>query len=88
MEAKRYRMLQTAEDVNETITDEHLNEVIDWFEGERNMPTEDFLNRLFPRYGSIVDSEGREIDLDQLDNEAARRIMSRARKLRKEREEA
>ena len=81
-----YRRLETAEEVDEFITDEHLNSAIDWFDDQRSMPTDDFLDRLFPRYGSLTDGDGRELDLDQLDNPAARRIMSRARKLRKERE--
>jgi len=84
---RQFRMLQTAEEVDELITDEMLNSALDWFDDEPKMPTDEFLDRLFPRYGEKLDPEGREIDLDQLDNAAARRIMSRARKLRKERNE-
>lgn len=81
-----YRLLQTAEEVDEFISDEELNSALDWFDDERSMPTDDFLDRLFPRYSTLVDNEGKTLDLDQLDNPAAKRIMSRARKLRKERE--
>lgn len=83
----KYRMLQTAEEVDEFISDELLNSAIDWFEGEPKMPTEDFLDRLFPKYGDIYDTDGHALDLDQLDNPAARRIMARARRLRKERDQ-
>lgn len=84
---KNYRMLQTAEEVDELISDELLNGALDWFHDEPRMPTDEFLDRLFPRYGDIYDPDGRPLDLDQLDNAAARRIMARARKLRKERDE-
>lgn len=82
-----FRMLQTAEEVDELISDSLLNDTLDWFPEGEKMPTDEFLDRLFPRYGSILDPEGREIDLDQMDNAAARRIMARARRLRKERDE-
>ena len=82
----QYRILQTAAEVDEFISDEHLNSALDWFDGEPKMATDDFLDRLFPRYSSLCDSDGRLLDLDQMDNEAAKRIMLRARKLRKERE--
>jgi len=81
-----YRMLQTADEVDEIITDAMLDEALDWFDDERSVPTDEYLDRLFPRHGAIVDAEGREVDLDSLDNPAARRIMSRARKLRRERD--
>jgi hypothetical protein len=80
------RLLQTAEEVDQLISDGDLNSALDWFDDEPRMPTDEFLDRLFPRYGGPLDSDGRELDLDQLDNSAARRIMSRARQLRRERE--
>ncbi len=86
MSETRYRMLQTGEEVDEIITDADLESALDWFDDEPRMGTADFLDRLFPRYGTLKDSQGAEVDLDQLDNPAARRIMSRARRLRKERE--
>jgi hypothetical protein len=81
-----YRLLQTKEEVDELISDDLLNNTVDWFDGQPTMPTDEFLDRLFPRHGHLYDGDGRELDIDQLDNEAARRIMSRARKLRKERD--
>lgn len=81
-----YRLLQTAEEVDRWISDDDLNSALDWFDNERGMGTADYLDRLFPRYGGPTDDEGNELDLDQLDNAAARRIMSRARRLRKERD--
>lgn len=81
-----YRLLQTAEEVDQFLTDDDLNSALDWFDDEPKMGTEEFLDRLFPRYGGPSDSDDNELDLDQLDNAAARRIMARARKLRKERD--
>jgi hypothetical protein len=81
-----FRLLQTAEEVDALISDEDLNSAIDWFDDQRTMPTDEFLDRLVPRYGGLTDEQGNELDLDQMDNDAARRIMSRARRLRKERE--
>lgn len=87
MTEKTYYMLQTAEDVDGLITDEQLDAALDWFEDEPKLPTSDFLDRLFPRYSGPPGPDGYdECDLDQMDNEAARRIMARARKLRRERE--
>lgn len=85
-DTERYRELLTADEVDRFISDEALNGALDWFDGEPRMSTEEYLDRLFPRYGGIVDDEGATLDLDQLDNEAARRIMSRARSLRRERD--
>lgn len=79
-------MLHTAAEVDAFIGDDDLNEALDWFDDEPKMPTDEYLDRLFPRYGGLRDNQGRELDLDQLDNAAARRIMSRARSLRRERE--
>lgn len=83
---RRYVTLETADQVDRYITDDELDEALDWFDDEPNMPTSDFLDRLFPRYGGPTDETGAELDLDSLDNEAARRIMRRARTLRKERD--
>ena len=83
-----YRNLRTADEVDRYITDADLDSAVDWFDGEPKMPTDEYLDRLFPRYGrGITDEAGRELDMDSLDNEAARRIMSRARKLRRERDQ-
>lgn len=82
-----YLTLTTAEQVDRFITDDDLNEALDWFDDEPRMATDEFLDRLFPRYGGPRDDQGRELDLDQMDNDAARRIMARARALRKERED-
>jgi hypothetical protein len=86
MEDKTYRMLHTAEEVDELISDQEISDTVDWFDNEPTMPVSDFLDRMFSRYGGPTDSDGNELDIDQLDNPAARRIMSRARKLRKERD--
>ena len=83
MYEKKFRLLQTAAEVDEYITDADLDSTVDWFDNEPSMPTDEFFDRLL---GTLTDNEGSFLDLDQLDNEAAKRIMSRARKLRRERE--
>ena len=45
---KSYRLLQTAEEVDEFLTDSDLNDALDWFDDEPKMGTGDFLDRLFP----------------------------------------
>jgi hypothetical protein len=86
MSETEYRQLKTADEVDRYISDDDLNSAIDWFDDRRGMPTDEFLDRLFPRYGSLKDEAGAELDLTDMDNPAARRIMSRARALRKERD--
>jgi len=88
MTEKTYYMLQTADEVDAWISDDQLEGELDWFPDGEPMPTDEYLDRLFTRYGGPecpLDGYD-ECDLDSLDNEAARRIMARARKLRKERD--
>ena len=87
MDEKRYYMLQTAEEAD-MISDAEIESAVDWFDGETSMPRDEFFDRLFSRYsGPTCRIEGYdEFDLDQLDNAAARRLIARARKNRKERD--
>lgn len=87
MTDKKYYLLQTAEDVDTHITDEEIDEALAWFNDEPKMPAEEFMDRLFSKYGGpkFKGEEYDEVDLDQMDNDAARRLMSRARRMRKER---
>jgi hypothetical protein len=75
-----YKMLQTEEDVTDEILG-CLDGALDWFEDERGVPTEDFIDRLCKTYLNSL-----WYDLDSYDNEAARKIMREARKLKRERE--
>lgn len=86
MDEKTYYMLQTAEEAD-LISDAEIESAVDWFDGEASMPRDEYFDRLFGRYsGPTCPIEGYdEFDLDQLDNAAARRLLSRARKNRKER---
>ncbi len=81
-----YRNLVTADEVDRYIPDSELEYALDWFPDGEPMPTDEYLDRLFPRHSRLADERGRTLDLDSLDNPAARRIMSRARRLRKERQ--
>jgi hypothetical protein len=88
MDEKSYYILQTAEEAD-MISDEDLEHAVDWFDGQPSMPRDEFFDRLFTRYSGPTCPIGSydEFDLDQLDNAAARRLIARARKLRKAREE-
>ena len=81
----RYRTLETDADAEHYVTDAMLENAVDWFPDDDPMPTDEYLNRLFPRYGGPTDEHGAELDLDSLDNEAARNIMRRARRIRRDR---
>ena len=86
MNEQRYRNLTTAEEVDRYISDDDLDSAIDWFDEQRTMPADEFFDRLFPRYSSLSDETGAILELDNMDNYAARRILSRARALRKARD--
>ena len=85
---KRYYLLQTREEAD-LIPDEEIEGAIGWFPEGGPMPRDEFFDRLFSRYGGPrCPVEGYdEFDLDQLDNDAARRLISRARKMRRERDQ-
>lgn len=71
------RTITTAEEADALVSDELLGEVLDWFQDERGVPAERFIDRLCDTY-----ADGWE--LDNYGNAAARRILSRARKIKRE----
>lgn len=80
---KNWRILQTADDVDETILRAVEDLVDSWPEGE-SMGAEEFIDELCRFYGGSGHNED-DWDLESYDNAAARKIMREARKLRRER---
>lgn len=72
-----WEILVTEDDVTPEI-EKHIESAVEWFNDERSMPTEDFIDRLCKTYG------GSEYDLESYDNDAARKIMRIARRIRRE----
>lgn len=85
MTEQQYRMIETADEADRYFTDETLSSCLDWFEDERGVPTEEYIDRLFNTYAG-TDENGAEIDVERYDNAAASRILSRARRLKRERD--
>jgi hypothetical protein len=72
-------ILKTKDQADAFVSEELISEALDWFDGEPRMATEEFIDRLCNAYATGW-------DLESYDNEAARSIMKRARKMRKERQ--
>lgn len=83
METK-YQMLESAEDAA-LITDKEIEDALGWFTEKRGLPADEFFDRLFPRYsGPVNPTTGETLDLDQMDNPAAKALLKRARKMKRE----
>jgi hypothetical protein len=76
MTVDEIRNLVSIEDADEFVTDLMLDETLDWFEDDRGVPTEEFIDRLCTTYADAW-------DIDNYDSPAARRILSRARKIKR-----
>ena len=91
MDGKQYIYLDTTEQADELVSDQAIEETLGWFEEQRGVPGNDFLDRLIKAYGEpSYDFEkhryGLGFDLDSYDNDAARSILRRARRIKKEQE--
>lgn len=71
------RLLVEASDVTAEV-EKDIEDCVEWYDGSPTMPLQDFIDRLCNTYG------GEDYDLENYDNPAARRIMSIARRIRKE----
>ena len=71
-----YRILQTAADARDVVTDDMIEETLSWFDGER-LSTETFIDRLCHDHGDGWDIENYACP-------AVAEIMRRARKMRAE----
>lgn len=86
---KEYVYLDTEEQANELITDVMIEETLGWFEDEKGVPGEEFIDRLCdnegpPHYDTEKHRYGLGFDMDSYDNDAARSILRRARRIKKE----
>jgi hypothetical protein len=70
------QIITTAEEANALVSDDLIDAALGWFEDERGIPSEEFIDRL------CDSADG--WDLDNYDNAAARRILERARKIKKD----
>jgi hypothetical protein len=70
------RVLEIEADVTPDIL-ASVEECVDWFDDERTMPTEAFVDRLCSAYSNGW-------DIESYDNPAVRKIMRRARQIRRE----
>jgi hypothetical protein len=70
-------VLETEADVTADIL-AAVEECVDWFDEERSMPVEAFIDRLCDAYGAGW-------DIESYDNAAVRKIMRKARQIRRER---
>jgi hypothetical protein len=71
------KILESEADVTDDILTS-VDECVDWFDDEPSMPTEEFIDRLCTTYAVGW-------DIESYDNPAVRKIMRRARQVRKER---
>lgn len=70
------KILKTEADVGPDVL-ASVDEAVDWFADERAMPTEEFIDRLCKSYGT-------DWDIEDYDTPAVRKIMRRARQVRRE----
>jgi hypothetical protein len=75
-----YVVLKTKEEADEHVTDEDISDALDWFADKRGVPTEDFMDRLC---GNRYDGRPG-IEVEDFGDPAAKRLLSRARKLKRE----
>lgn len=72
------KILETAGDVSPEILTS-VEDCVDWFEEQRGLPTDEFIDRLCTTYADGW-------DIESYDNEAVRKIMRHARKIKRERD--
>jgi hypothetical protein len=78
-----YLVLETAEQADELVSDDDIQDTLEgWFGERRTVPEEDFIDRLVKDHGSAYAATPFEIE--NYDSPAARRLLSRARKIKKE----
>jgi hypothetical protein len=82
MSEQTWRILATADDVTPEI-ERDIESCVDWFASSPTMGTVEFIDQLCKTYGGSGDEPGA-YDLEAYDNEAARKIMRIARRIRKE----
>jgi hypothetical protein len=82
-EGTTYLYLETAEQADELVSDDDIQDTLEsWFGERRTVPEEDFIDRLVKDHGGARSSMPFEIE--SYDSPASRRLLSRARKIKKE----
>lgn len=79
---KTWRILREREDITPEI-EADIVQAVEWFDDSPTMGTTEFIDRLCKTYGGSGERPD-DYDLDNYDGPAARRIMSIARRVRKE----
>lgn len=79
-----YVTLRTKEQADEHVTDKDIEEALGWFVDKRGVPAEEFMDRLCPGYMP----DGRRYEVADFGDDAAKRILSRARKMKREMDES
>ena len=80
---EKFQMLESAEDAA-LITDKEIEDTLGWFIDKRGVPAGEFFDRLFSRSGPKNPTTGDTLDLDQMDNPAAKSLLKRARAMKRE----
>jgi hypothetical protein len=80
---RTYVYLDTAEQANTLVSDEDIVSALGWFEEKKGVPAQDFIDKL-AKHGGYADTPW---DIDSYDNEAARRLLARARRIKREQQE-
>lgn len=78
-----FQILESVEDA-ELITDKEIESTLEWFTDKRGVPADEFFDRLFSRSGPKNPTTGDTLDLTQMDNPAAKNLLKRARKMKRE----
>jgi len=79
-----YVTLRTKEQADELVSDDDIEGALGWFTDKRGVPAEEFMDRLCPGYLP----DGRRYEVDNFEDPAAKRILSRARKIKREMDES
>ena len=78
-----YVLLEEAEEADSLVTDDDIQDTLEgWFGDRRTVPEEDFIDRLVKDHGGSYARTPFEIE--NYDSPASRRLLSRARKIKKE----
>jgi hypothetical protein len=84
LEGREYVVLETAEQADKLVSDETIQDALEgWFGDRRTVPEEEFIDCISDRYGTPNLGETG-FEIQQYDSPAARRILSRARRIKRE----
>ncbi len=83
---KTFLLLETAADADEMVSDETIQDCLEgWFGDRRTVPEQGFIDRLVNTKGAPPwDGSRPGFDIESYDNPAAKRLLSRARRIKRE----